>query len=195
MTACSRPQLHRSPQFLLRCMCQWQYYYIAYQVLAFILNSNCPRSFKNVYFLNELDTKRRGYYVQLVYSFFLQGKPTTQYIISNCMQSLSINCCRPFRSLTKFTSSVLKLIVSTSATRRCTVIVIVIIVIVIVIIVIVIVIVSLHAIGSIITLSIVSDLITIICNWEFFNKHVFIAMRVIVHVILFINTIGVIVIA
>ena len=85
-------------------------------LLHCIPSSSCPRSFKNVYFLNELDTKRRGYYVQLVYSFFLQGKPTTQYIISNCMQSLSINCCRPFRSLTKFTSSVLKLIVSTSAT-------------------------------------------------------------------------------
>ena len=90
MTARSRPHLHRSPQFLLRCMCQWQYYYIAYLDLAHAPSSSCPRSFKNVYFLNELDTKRRGYYVQLVYSFFFTSS-------GNCMQSLSINC-----YLTKF---------------------------------------------------------------------------------------------
>ena len=30
VTARSRPHLHQSSQFLLRCMCQWQYYCIAY---------------------------------------------------------------------------------------------------------------------------------------------------------------------
>ena len=55
VTARSRPHLHRSPQFLLRCM--W-YYCIAYLDLAHAPSSSCPRSFKNVYFLNELHTKR-----------------------------------------------------------------------------------------------------------------------------------------
>ena len=54
----SRPHLHRSPQFLLLCMCQWQYYCIAHLDLAHAPSSSCLRSFKNVYFLNELHTKR-----------------------------------------------------------------------------------------------------------------------------------------
>ena len=58
VTARSRPHLHRSSQFLLHCMCQWQYYCIAYLDLAHAPSSSCPRSFKNLYFLNELHTKQ-----------------------------------------------------------------------------------------------------------------------------------------